>query len=368
MYQLKHIGLAILLLLALSDTLVFGQAYCNLRDPETIIYDLYPDATSYKSIVRTVDENVRQHVSANLPFSIHFNELGKHTLYIPVKDSKPLGIVHVRSESGSYGLSEIVWSLTPNMEVRDFEFQRCRSRARHYVESDEFKKQIIGMRFNELKALLDSSGQQIAEGKLKVNENSKTMASALIRSALKTIAVSRSGWKREIAVVQPLFNVSQAFPNVSRVQKVTQPYNSNVTKEFDRLFVTPSGNLGSSLERESVVMLRGVNPDGKVAGHVVKTRWKSKEHDIELWWTVEIEAKVADADSSASPSKTEPVKVAGEVVDVQAEEGWPNAEIKKAFREVVGLDFESLGKCSTMAQIAGAEILLLAKFNQDDGR
>ena len=343
MHLSKIIGLATFLLVAFNNTLVLGQAYCALRDPEKLIYDFYPDATSYKSIVRTVDENVRRHVSSSLPFSIHFNELGKHTLYIPVKDAKPLGIVHVRSESGSYGLSEIVWSLTPNMEVRDFAFQRCRSRARHYVESDEFKRQIIGKRFNELKALLDRSGQQIAKGKLNVGNSSSSMAASLVRSALKTIAVSRSGWKSDIAVVQPLFNVGQAFPDASRIQKVSQPYNANVTNEFDRLFVTPSGNLGSSVDRQSVMMIRAVNRNGQVAGNVIKTRWKSQQYDIELWWTV---------------------NAAGEVVDVHAAEGWPDSDTEKAFGEVVGLNFESLGKCSTMAQIAGAEVLLLAKFNQ----
>lgn len=347
MHHFKIIGLATFLLVAFNNTLAMGQAYCALRDPEKLIYDLYPDATSYKSIVRTVDDNVRQHVASNLPFSIHFNELGKHTLYIPVKDSKPLGLVHVRSESGSYGLSEIVWSLTPNMEVRDFAFQRCRSRARHYVESDEFKKQVIGKRFNELKTLLDDSGQQIAEGKLKVEAKSEVMAASLIRSALKTIAVSRSAWKRDLAVLQPLFNVAQAFPDASQIQKVSQPYNSNVTDGFDKLFVTPSGNLGSSVDRKSVLVIRAVNPNGQVAGHVIKTPWKSKKHDIELWWTV---------------------KISGEVVDIQAAAGWADADTKKAFREVVGLKFESLGQCSTMAEIVGAEVLLLANYNKGPGQ
>ena len=275
MHLSKIIAFATFLLVAFNHTLVLGQAYCALRDPEKLIYDFYPDATSYKSIVRTVDENVRTHVSSNLPFTIHFNELGKHTLYIPVKDSKPLGIVHVRSESGGYGLSEIAWSLTPNMEIRDFAFQRCRSRARHYVESDEFKRQIIGKRFNDLKVLLDSSGQQIAKDKLKVDNNSTTMAASLVRSALKTIAVSRSGWKSDIAVVQPLFNVSEAFPDASRIQKVSQPYNSNVISEFDRMFVTPSGNLGSNIQRESVMMVRAVQCEWS-------HRWQRSENPLDV--------------------------------------------------------------------------------------
>ena len=86
--------LCVIVAIWLQSGPAFGQAFCALRDPAKMIYEFYPEATSYKSIVRTVDDQVRQTVGSELPFSIHFNELGKHTLYVPIKDSKPLGVVH----------------------------------------------------------------------------------------------------------------------------------------------------------------------------------------------------------------------------------------------------------------------------------
>ena len=332
---------SILVVTAWNSSVVNGQAFCALRDPAKLIYHFYPDSTSYKSLVRTVDEGVRNHVSSKLPFSIHFNELGKHTLYIPVKGGKPLGVVHVRSESGNYGLTEIVWSLTPNMEVMDFEFQRCRSRSRTYVESAAFKQQIIGKRFRELRALLDDSGQALATDKLKVEAKSSEIVLSLIKSALKTISVTESAWKKDLGIVKPIFNAYDAFPAATRVQKVAQPYNANVVKEFDKLFPTSSGNVGSSVNRDNVMMIRASNADGVKAGHVVVVPWKSKDSELTLWWTVE----------------------KGEVKAVHAEDGWPTEAIRKAFEDVVGLKDDALAKCGTATKIVGAEVLLLAKHN-----
>jgi len=336
------IAFCVIVSICLQGNSVHGQAFCALRDPATMIYEFYPDATTYKSIVRTVDNQVREYVGSKLPFSIHFNELGKHSLYVPIKDSKPLGVVHARSEAGNHGLTEIVWSLTPNLEVKDFAFQRCRSRARSAVESDDFKKQIIGMRFNDLKNLLSQDGQSLAHGKLKPKYQSMPIATTVVRSALKTISVSKSAWRRDLAVLQPLYNAHQAFPNAVQVRKIERPYGDRVVAEFNRRYVTPSGNLGSGINRDEVMALQAIDSAGLNLGFVVKTAWGMGQQNVTMWWTV---------------SNT------GEIKDVHADGGWPDAMTEKAFRDVIGFKKDSLSKCSTAAEIAGAEILLLAKYN-----
>jgi hypothetical protein len=67
------------------------SAYCSLRDPLVAIQTLYPDATQHRSIVRPVDEKVRTIVAERLPFTLHFNEIGKHTLYLVMNDSDEIG-------------------------------------------------------------------------------------------------------------------------------------------------------------------------------------------------------------------------------------------------------------------------------------
>ena len=73
--------LLLLAVLLVADDLN-AQAFCALRDPQRQINVLFPEATSFRSIVRTVDEAARSEVAERLPFSLHFNELGRHTLYV----------------------------------------------------------------------------------------------------------------------------------------------------------------------------------------------------------------------------------------------------------------------------------------------
>ena len=77
-----------LILIKLSALLIAGsiaeaiqaQAYCALRDPVRQIGELYP-GHSYVSHVGVVTTAARKEVSNRLPFTLHFNELGSHTLY-----------------------------------------------------------------------------------------------------------------------------------------------------------------------------------------------------------------------------------------------------------------------------------------------
>ena len=338
----KPIIFALLVCCILGECDAFGQAYCALRDPTKRIYEFYPDATSFKSLVRTVDEGVRQSVSTELPFTIHFNELGRHTLYVPVKQARPLGLVHARSEPGNFGLSEIVWSLTPSLEVKDFAFQRCRSRKRTTIESDEFKRQIIGKDFQQLRMLLTENGNSVAQGQLDVSEEAREMAAIVVRSALKTIAVSRSAWARDLQIIQPLYRVDRAYPNASQVRKIDQPYDQQVTRGFDRQFASSSGENSTNIDRQNVLLLEANDGQGQLLGHVAKTPWKSMDYELTLWWKIRrdqvIEGVVADG-------------------------GWPDAETKNAFENVVGLAADRIHECNSAAEIAGAEVLMLCRRN-----
>ena len=80
---------SLILLAAALCSAVHAQAFCALRDPNRQIYRLFPKATSYRSIVRTVGKDARREVGARLPFNLHFNELGRHTLYVPMRGDEP---------------------------------------------------------------------------------------------------------------------------------------------------------------------------------------------------------------------------------------------------------------------------------------
>ena len=253
-----------------------------------------------------------------------------------------MGLVHARSEAGNWGLSEIVWSLSPDLAVEDFNFQRCRSRKRSAVEQEAFKRQLIGKDFQQLKAMLSQDGNALAEGKVTIAADAEELATNVIRSALKTIAVTEYTWEQELRVIQPLHHVNQAFAETARIEKVNEPYSEQVIKIFQSAFNTSSGKDSSAIKREEVEFYKSIAEDSSEAGFVVKTPWEMQNTRLDLWWYVRKD---------------------GVVAEVKSQGGWPNAKTEKAFEAVVGLATDNLHKCSSAAEIAGAEVLLLVRKN-----
>jgi hypothetical protein len=195
------IQLLILLILVLSPATALGQAYCSLREPVNAMQASFPDFAHYRSIVREVDATDRANILETLPFTIHENELGTHTLYMVFADNDELmGIVHVRTERSRWGLTEIAWSFNSDLEIVGMHFQRSRDRNRKYIESEAFQKEIRGKNFDELRALLTKNGKAINEAVLVIPKEGQELALSVIRSALKTISATQSVWNDSLSV------------------------------------------------------------------------------------------------------------------------------------------------------------------------
>ena len=196
------IRLLLFLILVISPATAFGQAYCSLRNPISAMQASFPDFANYRSIVREVDATDRANILETLPFTIHENELGTHTLYMVFADNDELmGIVHVRTERSRWGLTEIAWSFNSHLEIVGMHFQRSRDRNRRYIESEAFQKEIRGKNFDELRALLTKNGEAINEAVLVIPREAQELALSVIRSALKTISATQSVWNDSLQVV-----------------------------------------------------------------------------------------------------------------------------------------------------------------------
>ncbi len=317
----------------------YSQAYCALRDPTKQIYEAYPMATSFRSIVRTVDESVRQKVAGELPFTIHFNELGKHTLYVAVRDDRPLGLIHARSEKGKWGLVEVAWSLDPSLRVRDFSFQRCRARQRTAVETNAFKEQIVGKGKNELRAMLSSNGNSLAPGGIKISSGAEDLAVTILRSALKTIAVTQLVWAKDLQLIRPLYYTYHDFPRAARVERFDDVYSPRVQQQIDQEFA-PADE--STIDRDAVTMLVVYGRSGQVIGRLIRTPWHSLGRETVVWWAVSEDLVIQN---------------------VFAEEDWPDAEVKGAFVNLKGMSMDRVHDCSTATEVVGAEVLVLCLHN-----
>jgi len=188
-----------LVLIACVAQHVHAQAYCALRDPVTAIYDLYPEGTHHRSIIRTVDVNHRAEVSDQLPFTIHFDELGRHTLYVVADDRGPLGLVHVRSERGRYGLTEIAWALDVDSVIKRVAIQRARDQdVRAAV--DALSSRLQNADLAAIQRMLKETGWSDAER-------------VVLRSAAKTAAVTPIVWREDLLPLQAMDRASRMWPD-----------------------------------------------------------------------------------------------------------------------------------------------------------
>jgi len=76
-------------------------ANCALRNPDRQIYEIFPEATNYRSVVAIVDADLRQRIEQQLGSNLSKSDVGKHTAYLVLKDSIPIGLVHARTEDGA---------------------------------------------------------------------------------------------------------------------------------------------------------------------------------------------------------------------------------------------------------------------------
>ena len=340
MPTIRHLVTVLAFTFAVAGADAFGQAYCRLRDPVTTIYDMYPEAETYRSIVRTIDEDVRVAVNKRVGFDLHFNELGRHTLYVPATDGRPLGLIHVRSEKGAWGLVEIAWSFDSSMRVREFRFQRCRSKHRRDVEGDAFTGVIAGKSFAELRALLDDDAETLRTKIAGLPEDAAELAVTVIRSSLKTIAVTESAWASDIASFKMLDHAFSAFPDGRSVQMTTAPFTPDALQAIARqLDHDPSSNI----DRDTAIALRVLNAQGDIVGYAYRTHWTSMGHDAVLWWNIGSDLTVTN---------------------VMPEGAWPHPDVAQSFRQVVGMSIDHINDCSTATMLLGAELLIVTQVKE----
>lgn len=185
-------------LISLMPNMVFAVAFCALRDPTAAMQDLYPNASSHKSIVRLVDNEVRIQVNKRLPFTLHYEELGEHTLYIAMDDKDQLGIIHMRSEATKWGLMEIAWSLDLNLKVQDLYIQRCRINECKNNVINEIRDIVKGKSFAEIRAMINDDGSGLSMSNNYTNLQESLIVLPVLRSALKTIIVTELVWDSDL--------------------------------------------------------------------------------------------------------------------------------------------------------------------------
>ena len=319
-----------ILILCLTTRSGISQAYCALRDPQTEIRSLYPDASSHLSLIRTVDSGARQRIRESVGLELHFNELGRHTLYAVHDGLRPVGLVHARSEQGRWGLLEIVWSLDLDLRVRDFRFQRCRDASRKALEEDLFREQLRGMRLDEMRELLVAGGSRLDPGGIDVPEGAEELAAVLVRCGLKTLAVTQFVWAEDLARLRLSASAHTDFPAAESLGVTSLLFEGETLDALlERGFEAPPE---SRTRSSSVTPILG--EADKVLGVVVRTTLPSCGN-LSTLWTLDTHAVIRS---------------------VRPEGGWPDEQARAAFEGMTGENWLPLSHCMTGTGVLASEM------------
>lgn len=303
------------LLALLIASSLSSQAFNALREPKRSVFQAFPEASGYKQIIRPVTQADRVQVLKLLPFRIHFNELGDHAVYAALRDERPIGIVHARSEEGRWGFVEIAWALDLDMRVRGFKFHRCRSKHRNALERSPFSTSLHDLDRGELEKLLTSKNE-VRSTVGGIPRGARRLAGVVVRSAIKTISLTQVAWRRDIRQLRAVDLGLSAIPGGKSVHILTEyPLSTGASQAPPAIpgDLSP-GKLGPGVRMIRAVDVRDLR--NKRLGQVVESSMQHGSIELLLRWTLEPSGRVR------------------RVVPVR--QGWPDSAIRATFTGLEG--------------------------------
>ncbi len=295
--------------------------YCALRDPVNSIYELFPDATGYESDVRTVSRDARDAVSQALPFSLHFNELGRHTLYIAKEHGDDLGYVHARTESSRWGLAEFAWAITPDLRIRGVKLQRSRDLALKSAVAVNSSK-VLGASVNDL---LPLHQQAVATG--------DNHLSVMLASAMKTLVITRHVWKDRLAsAVRPMIGGLPDADSAVPIETLYEP-------ELLQTLSDHKLDQAAIFDRAHVQGYRVFDAAGNPVGIMVNSPIQLEQQNRSIWWSVANDGgikRVYDAQTRTTPAE---------------------------LADLANLSPTRIEDCSTAAELAAFEVSVVARYH-----
>lgn len=183
--KFKKMILILTLVLVIYFPLSTFAAVCVFRFPDRDLYKLYPKATNYKSVLKTIDKDAKGKIEAILgqPLDPDETEL---TFYEVYKGKQPIGMIHPHAERGEYGTIEVVWAFTLDGKIIDFTIQRDREKKGKELNGPEFRKQFVGKDI-DFPFVLENT-REINTKSLKPVQDADIGSSAIAYGAKKTLA------------------------------------------------------------------------------------------------------------------------------------------------------------------------------------
>lgn len=251
---------------------------CALRNPQRQIYELFPEATNYRTVSGNVDIAAKRRIEAQIGRELEFSDLGKSTVCIVLKENVPIGFVHARAEVGVRGTTELVWALDLNMRVLQTRVQRSRERHADVLRSEAFSRLLVGRDWLSLRDLLDTETLALEADSLELPEHSHALAAVAVYSGVKTTVILECGFANIVWTARVEGHVARFFPDAKDITVPPRAVDEATrTRAQEWLGWAPV-----EVDPDSVKVVRAVGKAGESLGLLVHAHWRRSD-PIELW-------------------------------------------------------------------------------------
>lgn len=195
-----------------------GEVQRKRAKLEHIVFRAFPEADAYSGIKRDITQSQRLAIEQQLPFKVHFNDLGKHELLVAFRGRRPVGLVYCRSEEAEWGLTELAWHMTLDQRLVSFKFLRGRNRHIKSLERSRLATDLGGAGFPQVAKLL-----AIHEKKDHTQRDTSLVSieRTTLRSAAKVLVVLETVWSDQIETLSDRANGFDLFPAASSFTRHT---------------------------------------------------------------------------------------------------------------------------------------------------
>ncbi len=255
-----------LAVLSLAST-SFARNIGALETPLEVAKSSFATATESEPEVRVISRARSKEITALLPDSLHFHELGKRVVYSVFREELPLGLMHVRHENGEWGLIKIAWHLNLDLTIRDFTILSCREPERERVESAEFRELLRSKNLQELRQL------KMPEHKL---------SQTILGSAIKSLAATQVGWSLVSSKLRMREAAGLRFPEATSTVFREVPNSPAVLAALEEHRFAPI----CPAVRNGILLAQCSDEHGTVVGTLVHIRIELEERSLQLLFTV----------------------------------------------------------------------------------
>lgn len=285
----------------------------QVEAPLALAQELFPDADRCEPQVRLINSPRVEAIVQRLPRTVGYHELGSRVVYSVFRGSEPLGLVHVRQESGEWGLIKIAWAFNTDLTIQNFALLRCREPDQAQVTSTAFRTSLVGQNSESLTAQLSS-----------YEYDSNPLPRIVIGSALKSLAVTKVAWPLTTLRLRIRQAGHSHFPEAAAIRFTPGVRSSRALDAFEK---DGLGTIDRAL-LNSLILAQVFDQDGTSLGSIVHVRALIDPSSIPLLFTI-INGRLVTTDlllsESSASLRTELGELRGRNLHGLSELGTPLA-------------------------------------------